>query len=59
MSSKAARLKILLVEDDLDDVYLVRSYLSETRGNRFFSADLSVAQDLTHTARLLAEGLPG
>jgi CheY-like chemotaxis protein len=58
MSSTTASLKILLVEDDLTDVEMVRSYLSECRGNHFFMADLSVAGDLAQAFRLLAEYLP-
>lgn len=58
MSSMASPLKILLVEDDLMDVAMVRSYLSEKRGKCFFSADLSVAHDFAQASRLLAKDLP-
>jgi sigma-B regulation protein RsbU (phosphoserine phosphatase) len=54
----AARLKILLVEDDSADACMVQSCLSEHRGNRLFSADLTIAQDLAHAGRLIEQDLP-
>jgi sigma-B regulation protein RsbU (phosphoserine phosphatase) len=58
MSPMAARLKILLVEDDSADACMVQSCLSEHRGNRLFSADLTIAQDLAHAGRLIEQDFP-
>ncbi|MFT5440530.1 MAG: PAS domain S-box-containing protein [Alphaproteobacteria bacterium] len=58
MSPMATRLKILLVEDDSADACMVQSCLSEHRGNRLFSADLTIAQDLAHAGRLIEQDLP-